>query len=155
MIKKIIKLMLILLVMFTIFNFSADTGSKSTKKSDGLIIKTVEFFYGRSLDKPEKEKWLKYLVIPVRKSAHFCIYLVLGFLVISFIKEYYILSYKQLLLSLLICILYAISDEVHQLFVPGRSGEIRDIIIDGVGSISGILIYYLGYKKIRKCKNNE
>ena len=38
------------------------------------------------------------------------------------------------------CILYAMSDEFHQLFVPGRSGEIRDICIDSLGALLGIII---------------
>lgn len=50
-------------------------------------------------------------------------------------------SYKGILLALLICILYAISDEIHQIFVPGRSGEIRDVVIDSSGSSTGILVY--------------
>lgn len=37
--------------------------------------------------------------------------------------------------------LYGITDEIHQLFVPGRSGQVKDVIIDGAGSIVGILVY--------------
>ena len=55
--------------------------------------------------------------------------------------------------SLLICILYACSDEIHQLLVPGRSGEIRDIIIDGSGSSIMILMYYFYLKLFVKKRN--
>jgi VanZ family protein len=43
--------------------------------------------------------------------------------------------------SLLICYLYALSDEFHQLFVIGRSGEFKDVIIDTLGSILAIIIF--------------
>ncbi|MGV8147186.1 MAG: VanZ family protein [Alkaliphilus sp.] len=44
-------------------------------------------------------------------------------------------------LTLLVCVLYAISDETHQIFVPGRSAQVSDILIDSVGAAVGILIY--------------
>lgn len=46
-------------------------------------------------------------------------------------------------LAIIICILYATSDELHQLFVMGRSCELRDVFIDSLGSVSGIIIYNL------------
>jgi VanZ family protein len=49
----------------------------------------------------------------------------------------------------MICILYAILDEVHQIFIPGRSGEIRDVFIDSSGSGTGILAY-LAVSRITK-----
>jgi VanZ family protein len=49
---------------------------------------------------------------------------------------------KYILYSLLICLIYSISDEVHQIFVPGRSGEVFDVLIDTLGSFIGINILY-------------
>ena len=48
------------------------------------------------------------------------------------------------------CFLYACSDEVHQLFVPGRSGNIIDVGIDSIGSYFGILFFYIYYQLRRK-----
>lgn len=127
MIRKIIKFILIILWMMLIFSFSNDTGNVSTKKSDGFIIKIVESISGRKLSEAEKEKWTTYLVVPVRKGAHLGVYFVLGILVFSFISEFMIISYKSILLSIGISILYACSDEIHQLLVPGRSGQIKDV----------------------------
>ena len=45
-----------------------------------------------------------------------------------------------MMISLLICLIYAFSDEIHQLFVLGRSGEFRDVLIDFCGSILGYFI---------------
>ena len=66
------------------------------------------------------------------------------------ISHYYDINYKYCLIGLLICYIYACSDEVHQLFVPGRSGKIIDTFVDLVGSSIGVFSYYLIRKK---CKN--
>lgn len=147
MIRKVIKIILVLLWMVMIFLLSNEEAVKSSKKSDGLIIKSVELFTGKSLSVQEKEKVLKYLVFPVRKCAHLSLYLILGILVISLLREYMVINTKLVLLSLLICFLYACSDEIHQLFVPGRSGEVRDVLIDTLGACLGVSFYYLVFRK--------
>ncbi|MDY5993304.1 MAG: VanZ family protein [Bacilli bacterium] len=147
MIRKVIKIILVLLWMVMIFLLSNEEAVKSSKKSDGLIIKSVELFTGKSLSDQEKEKVLKYLVFPVRKCAHLSLYLILGILVISLLREYMVINTKLVLLSLLICFLYACSDEIHQLFVPGRSGEVRDVLIDTLGACLGVSFYYLVFRK--------
>ena len=147
MIRKVIKIILVLLWMVMIFLLSNEEAVKSSKKSDGLIIKSVELFTRKSLSDQEKEKVLKYLVFPVRKCAHLSLYLILGILVISLLREYMVINTKLVLLSLLICFLYACSDEIHQLFVPGRSGEVRDVLIDTLGACLGVSFYYLVFRK--------
>ena len=52
-------------------------------------------------------------------------------------------GYRSIVLALLICVLYVISDEVYQLFVPGRGGQVKDIIIDSAGATVGIGVYLL------------
>lgn len=152
MIRKVIKLILIVLWMGLIFYFSSDTGDISTRKSDGIIIKFVEMLKGRELNDKEKVDAINYLVIPVRKGAHLGIYLVLGVLIFSFLCEFMSISYKSMLLAIGICFLYACSDEVHQLLVPGRSGQFYDVLLDTLGSSIGILIFS---KIVRKCSKNE
>ncbi|MCI7702262.1 MAG: VanZ family protein [Tenericutes bacterium] len=152
--RKIIKIILIVLWMGLIFMFSNDTGVASTKKSDGVIVRTVQKIIRRDLTSEEKEKVLKYLVVPVRKGAHLGVYLILGLLMISLVREYLGINTKALLVALFICILYACSDEVHQLFVVGRSCEVKDMIIDSVGSGVGITLYYLGYLFRKKHNTN-
>ncbi len=57
---------------------------------------------------------------------------------------------KKYLLSILICIIYATSDEIHQILVPGRACQIRDVLIDSIGSITGVYLYKLINTKILK-----
>ena len=86
------------------------------------------------------------LSLIIRKLAHFIEYFILGVLVINFITRYD----KKIIIAILLCIIYATSDEIHQIFVPGRSCQIIDIMIDSLGSIMGIYLYKLITKK---CKN--
>lgn len=142
MLKKIIKLLLIIIWMGVIFSFSSDNGDKSETKSDSVIIKIYKIFNNRELTTKEKEHIIDIFVTPVRKLAHFTEYFILGLLVISFISEYTIINIKSLLIALLICCLYAVSDEIHQLFTDGRAGRVLDVLIDTTGSLTAILIYY-------------
>lgn len=140
--KKIIKLTLVILCMVLIFCFSSDNADASTKKSDGIIIKTCEFVLGRELTEEEKVKYIDDFVFIVRKGAHLTIYLILGVLLMSYFKELYLVNKKGLIIAFIICFLYACSDEIHQAFVPGRSAEFRDVLIDSLGSLIGIYFYY-------------
>lgn len=88
------------------------------------------------------------LSLIIRKLAHFTEYLILGFLTINMLNKNDIS--KKYLLSILICIIYATSDEIHQIFVPGRACQIRDILIDSIGSITGVYLYKLINTKILK-----
>ena len=150
MIWKIIKWILVLACMISIFCFSADSADESDAKSNHIIVSIAEFLAGKSLSPEEREEKIEKYVVLVRKGAHFSIYLLLGFLVLGLVKEYKELDWKWMFLSFVFCFLYACSDEVHQLFVPGRSGNIIDVGIDSLGSYFGILIYDLYYRIRRK-----
>lgn len=54
---------------------------------------------------------------------------------------------KPYLLSILLCIIYATSDEIHQIFTPDRACQIKDILIDSIGSITGIYLFKLLKKR--------
>lgn len=139
--KKAFKLLLLIIWMVLIFCFSNQKAEDSSRLSDGLIVKVSSVFINNNLSTAKKEEILKKYTTIVRKTAHFCVYLVLGILVINLLVDYNI---KLLILvSLLICLLYSVSDEFHQLFIDGRSGEVRDVLIDTCGSLAGIYSYYL------------
>ena len=72
--------------------------------------------------------------------AHFSIYTLVGIWIMSFISTYNITILKKLFFSIGVGLIYAISDEIHQGFIPGRSPEIRDVLIDTCGVTLGILI---------------
>lgn len=147
MLRKVIKFTLVVCCMLIIFMFSSDSGTASSKKSDSVIINLVEVISNKKVNNKDRDKYIEKYVFPVRKCAHFTIYLILGILVISLLSEYRILNSKTVLYTLLIVFLYACSDEFHQLFVSGRSSEIRDVLIDSSGGFIGSYLYYLFRRK--------
>ena len=62
-------------------------------------------------------------------------------MVINLISKYNV-KYSYLI-SFIICVLYASIDEFHQLFVPGRSGQVTDVLIDLIGVVLGLLLVFL------------
>lgn len=137
--------------MISIFTLSSDTAEISSRKSNIIIVKMTESFIRRDLNKKEEDYYVKKFVKLVRKSAHFTLYFLLGLSMISLSIEYIPLSNKSILTVIFLVFLYACSDEIHQLFIPGRSGEILDVLIDTIGGITSIVLY----TKIRRGKNEQ
>ena len=112
--------------MILIFWFSHDTSSSSLAKS--------------SIFEPLFE-WLfhEHTQFVVRKLAHFSIYAALGFCLFRGISPFVIKPSHCFWVALALCFLYACSDEIHQLFVMGRSGQFTDVLLDSFGACIGIL----------------
>ena len=116
----------VILWMTLIFSLSSQVVEQSNLRSTEIteiIVKTVERIV------PQADLEIYKLNPIVRKNTHFFAYLVLGLLVINVLRRNVVYGYRSIVLALLICVLYAISDEVHRLFVPGRGGQVKDIII--------------------------
>ena len=112
-------------------------------QSKGVIIKSITAvtkIVNKNISEKELEKIIYIVEKPVRKSAHIFLYFVLAILVTWLLKSYN-LEYNQMFLySIMICILYSFSDEIHQLFISGRNGSIIDVFIDNLGSYLGVFI---------------
>lgn len=137
MIKNKISLLLVILWMIFIFVMSSFDATSSSNQSNFIVDIITSII---------NIKDIGLLSLIIRKLAHFIEYFILGILVINFITRYD----KKIIIAILLCIIYATSDEIHQIFVPGRSCQIIDIMIDSLGSIMGIYLYKL---IIKKCKN--
>ena len=107
----------------------------------------------QKLEKSKKEIILNKIEHFIRKLAHFSLYTLVGILIMSLMSTYKIELIKRISISLLTGVLYAISDEVHQFFVPGRGPMAQDVFLDSLGVIFGILIV-IGiiriYKNLKK-----
>jgi VanZ family protein len=136
----ILNLLLLILWMGVIFNYSSDNGKTSSTKSERLIIKTVEFFKKEKLTEEERIDLLNRYSKPIRKLAHMTCYFILAVLAFFLLHQLYGLEPKTIIYTIIFCIIYAITDEIHQLFVPDRSGEILDVIIDTTGAILSLII---------------
>lgn len=90
----------------------------------------------------------------VRKCAHFLEYMILAFLVVNVVKTYFVFKVSSIL-SVIFVFLYACTDEFHQMFIPGREGAFRDVMIDTCGGITLILLYSLIKNLRRKYIKNK
>ena len=149
---NIIRGILILMLagtFYIIFGFSSQNAEESSGISKKVSESIVEI---TNKDKPiqEKNKIVKFLEPRIRKLAHFSIYTVVGFLLMSLCFTYKISINKKIIISLFLGFIYACSDELHQTFVAGRSGEARDVLIDSSGVFVGILISISCYKLYKR-----
>lgn len=175
--KRIILGILIIIWMITIFLFSNQDGMESENTSDiitnRLVNETIEndIEIEENVDNTNNENINNSLNVAkynyefemykgevrlvVRKSAHFIIYLVGGFLLFNFFRTYNISLRNQIIYAILGIILYASSDEFHQLFVNGRTARIEDVLLDTLGAIVGILLNLICLKIVYKIKNKK
>ena len=137
---RILLIILTLSVMAIIFALSADTADESDAKSD-VISDSIVHQILRNFDLTDEqiEKLVHTCVVVVRKTAHFTEYAALGFLLASVFVSFGLKTKLNIPISFIIGTLYAVSDEIHQYFVPGRSCQVSDMILDSSGVITGIM----------------
>lgn len=144
--RRILSWTFVILWMVLIFIFSHQPASESSELSLGFskkIMDIIKFLV------PDNKLSYEGLHILIRKGAHFTIYLILGLLVTNAFRNHNLSALRLIVAALLICVLYAISDEIHQLYIPGRSGQVSDVLIDSTGGLCGILLMNV-YVRIHK-----
>ncbi len=139
--------LVVLIWMGLIFFLSSQEAADSNQLSTGITKFIMDLISGTFPGLSPQVQWLNHIV---RKNAHFIAYLVLGILQVNALYLNGKRGGKAFILALLISFLYAASDEFHQTFVPGRSGELRDVMIDTAGALTGIGTYMLIRMKWRK-----
>lgn len=135
--RKNIFLILCILWMMLIFWFSAQVADDSQSMSDSIIALIDQFFHTHILTGGGIiEDTVSFFV---RKAAHMSEYAVLAILYAAYFRE---AGHKNYLLIALLCTVgYAATDEFHQLFVEGRSGQLKDVGIDTIGGTLGLLFH--------------
>ena len=123
------------LIMIAIFRFSADNAEESNKISMGLLDIVITYI----------GNFISHNVL--REIAHFIEFTALGFFMTGAIFNTF--DKLKFYIPLIPCVVYAVSDEIHQIFVPDRAFEIVDILIDSAGALLGILIFILIVKIIK------
>ena len=121
---------------------SAQDAVVSSKTSGGVIVEVVETFDNsyHTKNPPEQRAFIRSLHRIVRKIAHFFVYGLLGVFTASFLAAFKMSFVSRFLPSQLFCSLYAVSDEIHQKFVAGRSCRLKDVLIDSGGAFCGIIV---------------
>ena len=143
---RYISLILLVAWMCVIFCFSAENAEKSDSTSDEVIVKVVEHVYPKYKTLPEKEQKevVEKFSFPVRKLAHFSEFFLLGILSAVFFATFISIKVNlRVVLALLLGLLYATSDEIHQLFIDGRACRFTDVLIDFSGVALAVLLIYI------------
>lgn len=141
--KKKISWLLVFLWMVLIFHLSHQPAIESNGLSTGITEKIIVIVERIT---PNRDINIRSFNHIIRKNAHLFIYLILGILVSNALRISEVSGNRAIGTAILICGFYAISDEIHQSFVPGRDGHFKDVIIDSAGAIVGIL-GYIGFGK--------
>ena len=142
--QQIVFLILTIALMITIFLLSAQDADTSSDTSSTLTRIFVKIFfrdYDSSSPERQAELWGKASFI-VRKLAHFSIYAALGFCASFTAGKRKLFSLKSLCV-VIFGFIYAFSDEFHQQFVKGRSCELRDMMIDTGGVVTGMAASFI------------
>jgi len=132
----------VLIGMAGIFFLSAQTASES----DTLSGKTIRIVAGvlmpqfEELPNAQQTKIIKAWQHTARKTAHALLYLVLGLLCMTALLQHSLDIKVRIAIALCISVGNAVTDEIHQLFVAGRSPQFSDVCIDACGALTGILL---------------
>ncbi len=126
---------IVLIWMILIFLLSNESADGSQGRSDTLVA----ILQAIGLDGSSE-----LLSTIVRKSAHAMAYAVLGALIMWALAAHRRITWRVAVIGITIACIYAVSDEIHQTFIPGRSGEVRDVLIDTVGAAIGVGLVFWG-----------
>ena len=150
-------LLFVLLWMGTIFYLSSMNTNESNGRSKVIVSDIVEFvgkITHREYNLKEKEALVEKFNKPIRKCAHASVYVVLSILVLNFLLALHSNLEKKYVLvffmTIFICFLFALTDEYHQTFVYGRTGQFSDVLIDTSGALIATSIFTILYKRKKK-----
>ena len=136
--RKLLIMLAVVFWMAIIFKLSAQPGEQSNLLSTKVTTLIVSL---AKLVRPDVN--VLSLNHFIRKCAHFLAYLVLGIIVLFAMRRIGLTGKQGVVFTLLLCISYAITDELHQAFVPGRTPKLLDVLIDSSGASLGIGVYVL------------
>lgn len=138
-------------IFVTIFGFSNQNSETSAGLSQKVTNFVVEFVPSiKNMPEKEKEEAEYRIEKVIRKIAHYSIYTLVGILLMALMSTYKIKELDRIAISMIIGVIYAATDEIHQAFVPGRGPLVTDVILDSIGVLTGICIVLLVYKIICK-----
>lgn len=139
--EKVGKILFVILVS-VIFAFSHQPAEQSTIVSDAVAHQVLP----EEIIESSNVSFLPLLFgLNIRKYAHIALYFLLGvtaYIAVNRKKHIFI----RLFMPMAVCFLAATLDEVHQMFVPGRTGKIEDVMIDTIGFTVAILLSLIASK---------
>jgi len=162
---KVLSWVSVVIWLAVIFLFSAQPAEESNGVSTGIVqilASVVNMVYPLDMESGASLIFMEQLNGALRTCAHGTVYLILAMLVLNALRlsslkgatgatgsrgSKYSIGFREFLLTMAFCVLYAVTDEIHQLFVPGRACELFDILVDSSGALLGNLLFFLFKKK--------
>lgn len=143
--KRLLSWVAVAAWMVVIFLFSAQTGKDSGDTSGRILRLAMKLIYWNfdAFSPQRQESLLAVWGVIIRKGAHFTEYAVLGALLCNALRTYALSAKLRWLLPVGIGALYAVTDEIHQYFVPERACRLLDMGIDTAGVLFGTAIFML------------
>lgn len=138
--------------MCVIFAFSAQTKEESSAVSESFsyrVVSSTRFFFHLDMDDERVQEIADAIEGFVRKSAHMTEYGVLAVLLYIWIGQWKMSFLMRGGEAWGAATVYAATDEVHQLFVAGRSGRFSDVCIDSAGALLGIIVFILVVRLVK------
>lgn len=161
--KEITSWIIVIIWATVIFIMSSMNTNESNGKSKTIINevveKSVETTNGLGITDKHPSKYKMQQVIekwnyPLRKVAHASEYFVFTILILVVLKNSGVSGVKMYVIASIICFIYSCTDEYHQTFVNGRTGQFSDVLIDTLGGFISCIIYNI-IIKINKCKKEH
>ena len=141
-------------MMVVIFLFSMQDAERSDRTSGFFSDAIIHVLYPNYNDLPAEEQKviMDQVQFAVRKTAHFTEYMILGILMRLCMESWFPEARANGMISFLGSALYAASDELHQRWIDGRSGQWQDVLLDSCGVLAGVLLGLVVIHLIRRRK---
>ena len=153
--RKVLKALLMIVILWIIFYFSSQNATESIASSNSIVDTFTNIFERfKDANIPLINNLLKnvntvdvynFLRNNVRRAAHIIEFFVLYIAIYELLKEFDVK--KAIILTLIICLGFAIFDELHQMFVIGRTCQFTDVLIDTAGIILASLFWHYIIKR--------
>lgn len=149
--KKVLSYILLIFWLILIFLLSNQSGGVSATNSSSILYNVFNFIFSLlNIETSNLNEFINIIHEPLRELMHSFEYFVLGIL---FMNALYQSGVKEnlFLISIMFCFIYSVSDELHQLFIEGRTLQYLDLFMDFIGYAFGSLLYNI----FCKSKNNN
>ena len=144
-----------ILVMYLIFSFSSQDGVSSARLSLAVsrkVVTVADEVLEKDWDAQQTAHYTERIHYYVRKTAHVTEYFVLAVTVAFPLYVYGVRGLWLVFSAGIFCVSFAGLDEYHQSFVAGRGPSVRDVAIDSIGVLPGIILVrivgFIGRKTI-------
>jgi VanZ family protein len=115
------------------------SGSVLSAEHTSVVLQIVKWFYPSA--SPTFLAWFHFLV---RKAGHLTEYAILAMLAARAFRNssHQFIKLHWFKLSLLLAVMYALTDEFHQSFVPSRTASLHDSLIDSAGALIALSVIW-------------